>query len=117
MALVRRCEPVRNEKHSINYRLRDLELRLDPARFLRLGRGVLVNVEMVVKVLPMPGGTYVVQLSNEQELKVSRLQSRISRNSYSDSDQPVPALTLGPYVQWPFRCSLSPGFQMLICVH
>ncbi|MGH9823684.1 MAG: LytR/AlgR family response regulator transcription factor [Blastocatellia bacterium] len=68
-----------NEKHTINYRLRDLELKLDPARFLRLGRGVLVNVDMVVKVLPMPGGTYVVQLNNEQELKVSRLQSRILR--------------------------------------
>ncbi|MGH9762420.1 MAG: LytR/AlgR family response regulator transcription factor [Blastocatellia bacterium] len=68
-----------DEKHTINFRLRDLESRLDPARFLRLGRGVLVNVEMVAKVVPMPGGTYIVQLNNQQELRVSGLQSRILR--------------------------------------
>ncbi|MGH9823387.1 MAG: LytR/AlgR family response regulator transcription factor [Blastocatellia bacterium] len=68
-----------NETHTINYRLRELESRLEPGRFLRLGRGVLVNLDMVVKILPMPGGTYVVQLRNDQELKVSRLQSRILR--------------------------------------
>ncbi|HUK89688.1 MAG TPA: response regulator [Blastocatellia bacterium] len=68
---------VANERHTINYRLRDLETKLDPARFLRLGRGALVNIDMVVKALPMVGGTYIVQLRNGQELKVSRLQSRI----------------------------------------
>src|SRR5215471_5737065 len=68
---------LRSEQHTISYRLKDLEARLDPARFVRLGRGTLVNIDAVNRIVPMPGGTFVVYLNNEQELKVSRLQSRI----------------------------------------
>src|SRR5438874_2271964 len=38
------------ERHTISYRLKDLEARLDPARFLRLGRGALANVDMIANV-------------------------------------------------------------------
>jgi two-component system, LytTR family, response regulator len=69
----------RNERHAITYRLRDLEARLDPARFVRLGRGILANVDAIVKVNVMPGGTHVALLSNGQKLQVSRLQSRTIR--------------------------------------
>jgi len=71
---------LRSEQHTISYRLKDLEARLDPARFVRLGRGTLVNIDAVNRIVPMPGGTFVVYLNNEQELKVSRLQSRILRD-------------------------------------
>jgi two-component system LytT family response regulator len=71
---------LRNEQHTISYRLKDLESRLDPARFVRLGRGTLVNIDAVTRIVPMPGGTFIVYLSNEQELKVSRLQSRVLRD-------------------------------------
>jgi len=69
----------RNEQHTITYRLKDLEKRLDPAKFVRLGRGVLASVDMIAKVNAMPGGTYVVVLHNGRELTVSRIQSRILR--------------------------------------
>jgi two-component system LytT family response regulator len=69
----------RNEKHTITYRLKNLESRLDPARFVRLGRGSLANVDMIVKVSVMPGGSYLAILSNGQRLPVSRLQSRMLR--------------------------------------
>src|SRR4030095_4327021 len=69
-----------NERYTFNYRLKDLEARLDPAKFLRLGRGSLVNVESISRVSPMPGGTYVVTLVNKQQLGVSRQQSRILRD-------------------------------------
>src|SRR4029077_16929452 len=36
---------VRGERHTINYRLKDLEARLDPSRFLRLSRGTLENID------------------------------------------------------------------------
>jgi two-component system LytT family response regulator len=72
----------RNERHAITYRLKDLEARLDPARFIRLGRGTLANVDLVVKVNVMPGGTHVALLSNGQKLQVSRLQSRIIRERF-----------------------------------
>jgi two-component system LytT family response regulator len=69
----------KNERHAITYRLKDLETRLDPAHFVRLGRGTLANVDLVVKVNVMPGGTHVAVLSNGQKLQVSRLQSRVIR--------------------------------------
>jgi len=68
-----------NKRFTINYRLKDLELRLDPALFVRLSRGTLANVEMISRVSPLPGGTYLVTLTNDQQLPVSRLQSRILR--------------------------------------
>ena len=69
----------RNEKHTITYRLKDLEARLPPSKFVRLGRGTLVAIEMITKVQLMPGGGYLVSLSNGEELQVSRIQSRVVR--------------------------------------
>lgn len=68
-----------NETYIITYRLKDLEARLDPGRFVRLGRGALANLEMLRRVSAMPGGTYVATLSNGQRLGISRLQGRILR--------------------------------------
>ena len=70
----------RNQRHTVACRLKELERRLDPARFVRLGRGELANVDMITKVNVMPGGTYVVVLQNGQQLAVSRIQSRILRD-------------------------------------
>jgi DNA-binding LytR/AlgR family response regulator len=69
----------RNEHHTITYRLKDLERMLDPARFIRLGRGTLANVDQITKISVMPGGTHVAALSNGQKLPVSRMQSRVLR--------------------------------------
>jgi two-component system LytT family response regulator len=71
---------IRGEKHTISYRLKDLEARLDAARFIRLERGALVNVDAIAKVSPLPGGTYLVALTTGQEIRASRLQSRILRD-------------------------------------
>jgi two-component system LytT family response regulator len=70
-----------SDRYSINYRLKELEARLDPDLFVRLARGTLVNIEMIARVSPMPGGTFVVSLKNNQQLQASRLQSRILRDS------------------------------------
>jgi two-component system, LytTR family, response regulator len=69
----------KNERYAITYRLKDLETRLDPARFIRLGRGTLANIDLITKVNVMPGGTHVAVLSTGHKLQVSRLQSRIIR--------------------------------------
>jgi two-component system LytT family response regulator len=71
----------RGESFTINYRLKELEARLDPSLFVRLSRGALANVEMISRVSLMPGGTYLVKLSNNQQLPVSRLQSRVLRET------------------------------------
>lgn len=68
-----------NRKFTINYRLKDLEARLDADTFIRLSRGALVNVNMIDAISPLPGGTYAVSLANGRELASSRLQSRVLR--------------------------------------
>ena len=73
---------IRNERHTITYRLKDLEQRLNPARFIRLGRGSLANIDVITKVGVLPGGTHVAFLSNGQQVPVSRLQSRTLRTRF-----------------------------------
>jgi DNA-binding LytR/AlgR family response regulator len=67
------------EKYSINFRLKDLEVRLDEKQFVRLSRGALVNLDAIGRVSPMPGGTYLVTMKNGQEITSSRQQSRMLR--------------------------------------
>lgn len=68
-----------NQRYDINFRLKDLEPRLDERKFVRLSRGALVNLDAVERVSPLPGGTYEVFLKNGQEIASSRLQSKILR--------------------------------------
>lgn len=68
-----------NDKYVINFRLKDIESRLAPEKFIRLSRGALVNVESIARISPMPGGTYLVNLENGSEISSSRLQSRVLR--------------------------------------
>jgi two-component system, LytTR family, response regulator len=70
-----------NDRYTISYRLHALESKLDPRRFVRLGRGTLAAVDLIQRVSPMPGGTYQVTMTNGQQLAVSRLQSRVLRDT------------------------------------
>jgi two-component system LytT family response regulator len=74
-----RITTIKNEQHVITYRLKDLEARLDPTKFVRLGRGTLAAVDLITKIHIVPGGGYLVTLANGQELEVSRIQSRVVR--------------------------------------
>lgn len=69
------------ERHTISHTLQALEARLDPRRFIRLGRGALAAVDQIQRVTPMPGGTSEVTLANGQTLPVSRIQSRLLRDT------------------------------------
>lgn len=73
---------LRGERFVISHALRDLEARLDPARWVRLERGALVAVDAIAKVSPLPGGTYLVVLANGQEIRASRLHSRVLREQF-----------------------------------
>jgi two-component system LytT family response regulator len=70
---------LKGERHTMTYPLKELAGRLDPLRFIRLGRGTLANLDCITKVSVMPGGTHVAVLANGQKLQVSRLQSRVLR--------------------------------------
>lgn len=67
-------------RYNINHRLKDLEMRLDEMQFVRLSRGAIANIAMIDRITPMPGGTFVVSMSNGQELDSSRSQSRVLRS-------------------------------------
>jgi two-component system LytT family response regulator len=69
----------RNQRHTITRPLKDLEARLDPKRFIRLSRSALANIDRIESASPMPGGTYVVTLSNKKQISVSRQRSRLLR--------------------------------------
>ncbi|PYS08712.1 MAG: hypothetical protein DMG15_26235 [Acidobacteria bacterium] len=69
-----------NETHTIAYRLRDLAVRLDATRFMRLSRGAIINVDTIRRIIRMPGGLFTVVLNDNQEFPVSRLQSRLLRD-------------------------------------
>jgi two-component system LytT family response regulator len=72
---------VANERYTIAHRLHLLEARLDPRRFVRLSRGTLANIDLIARISPMPGGTYTAVLSNGHHLQVSRIQSRMLRET------------------------------------
>ena len=69
-----------DQRYSFSFRLKDLEARLDPAKFVRLSRGALASINEITRVSPLPGGTYIVTLRNNQQLNVSRIQARILRD-------------------------------------
>jgi two-component system, LytTR family, response regulator len=68
------------DRHTITYRLKDLESRLDPAHFVRISRGTLLNIGMIQKVSPTPGGTYLVVMQTGSQHQVSRIRGRVLRD-------------------------------------
>lgn len=70
---------IERQRFYLTCRLKELEARLDPSRFLRLSRGAIVGIDQIESFSPLPGGTYQVTLRNRQELTVSRQQARLLR--------------------------------------
>ncbi len=54
----------------------ELETLLEPAGFLRIGRGELVNLETVRELAPYFSGTWKVKLANGEERDVSRERAK-----------------------------------------
>ncbi len=71
-----RITTAENQRYEINFRLKDLEPRLDPAKFVRLSRGSIVRLASISHITPIPGGLFMVSLENGQELATSRSQSK-----------------------------------------
>jgi two-component system LytT family response regulator len=69
-----------NERFAVNVRLKDLEARLDPARFLRISRSAICNGELIIRVSTLPGGLLQLTLANGLRLTASRIRSRELRD-------------------------------------
>jgi len=60
------------ESHMIRETLQALESRLDPAKFARIHRSTMVNVDRIRELKPMFHGDYLVTLLDGTELTLSR---------------------------------------------
>ena len=60
--------------HVVDFGLADLESKLDPAKFLRIHRAAVVNLDYVGELQPWPGGRLLVRLkgTSRTELEVAR---------------------------------------------
>lgn len=56
----------------IRERIQTLEERLDPARFFRIHRSIIVRLDLIDALLYSAGGDYAVRLKDGKRLKVSR---------------------------------------------
>jgi len=65
-------------KHYVNFTLDQLERRLDPARFARIHRAAIANLDWAAALRPGFAGTYRLQLKDDArtELPVSRGRAR-----------------------------------------
>lgn len=63
---------VGDRRHLIREAMQTLEERLDPARFVRVHRSIIVRLDLVDALLKGAGGDYEVQLRTGARLKVSR---------------------------------------------
>jgi len=60
------------KKHLKHQRLSDLEATLDPARFLRIHRSFIVNVDRLARIEPYSKDSHIVVLKDGTQLPVSR---------------------------------------------
>jgi two-component system, LytTR family, response regulator len=61
-----------NEQHMHRETMASLESKLPPARFVRVNRSTIVNIERIKEMQPMFHGDYVIILKNGTRLNLSR---------------------------------------------
>lgn len=60
------------QEHRLRMKLGDAELQLDPARFVRVHRTVIVNIDRIAEIQPWFSGDAVIILRNGTKLRLSR---------------------------------------------
>ena len=68
---------VNGRKHSVDQTIADLERRLDPARFLRIHRAILVNVDWIQELNSWFAGKVVVTLKDAQHTQLTVARDRV----------------------------------------
>jgi len=66
--------------------MHDLEGRLDPAKFVRIHRSIIVNLDRIKEMQPHFNGDYIVVLDDGRQLRLSRtrrenLEARLTKTS------------------------------------
>ena len=58
--------------HLLREKMNDLEGRLDPAKFVRIHRSIIVNLDRIKEMHPHFNGDYIVVLDDGRQLRLSR---------------------------------------------
>ncbi|HVK37070.1 MAG TPA: response regulator [Candidatus Kapabacteria bacterium] len=66
-------------EHAIDFTLDELEVRLDPAAFLRIHRSYIVSTRAIRELVPWFAGAAVVRLDDGTQLPVARRRIRVVR--------------------------------------
>ena len=60
------------KSHLLREKMHDLEGRLDPAKFVRIHRSVIVNLDRIKEMHPHVNGDYIIVLEDGRKLRLSR---------------------------------------------
>ena len=63
---------VRQKAHLLREKMHDLESQLDPEKFVRIHRSVIVNLDRIKEMHPHFNGDYMVVLEDGRQLRLSR---------------------------------------------
>ncbi len=63
---------VGKKAHLLREKMHDLESQLDPQRFVRIHRSIIVNLDRIKELHPHFNGDYIVVLEDGRQLKLSR---------------------------------------------
>ena len=63
---------VGKKSHLLREKMHDLEAQLDPKKFVRIHRSIIVNLERIKEMHPHFNGDYIVVLKDGSQLKLSR---------------------------------------------
>jgi two-component system LytT family response regulator len=82
------CTP--NGNHVLRETLRNLEASLSPARFVRISRSIIVNVERIKAIRLVMPGEWLVILHGDRQLQMTRGLKEVQQRLQYPSLRPVP---------------------------
>jgi two-component system, LytTR family, response regulator len=62
----------KGKTHILRQKVGDVETKLDPKQFLRIGRSAIVNVDRIKELESLNHGDYIITLSDATQLNLSR---------------------------------------------
>jgi len=62
----------KGKTHIVRQKISDVEARLDPKQFLRIGRSAIVNIDRIKELEPLNHGEYIISLQDNTQLNLSR---------------------------------------------
>jgi DNA-binding LytR/AlgR family response regulator len=62
----------KGKTHIVRQKVSDVEARIDPRQFLRIGRSAIVNIDRIKELEPLNHGDYIISLHDNTQLNLSR---------------------------------------------